>query len=108
MATPVEHDLPDHLLGDTFGYSFDFSEYPTGYLEGVEAVLEFRACDSASAPTVLALSLGSGLTLDGTKILVDEFTPELAAKTYYYRLRLTWPAISRVHTVARGSWKLVP
>lgn len=108
MATPVEHDLPDHLIGDTFGYSFSFSDFPSGYLSGVAAVLEIRACDSVAAPVVLSLSLGSGLTLEGTTILIDEFNPSMSAKTYYYRMRLSWPALSRIHTIVRGSWKLVP
>jgi hypothetical protein len=114
---PGIHNLPSHRHGTTWGYSFDFSDYGSGYLTGASArmvvvdaagnvVLDW---DTEEGLTIGDLVVNEGEldeeTLVDVLLEVDQLVVELAAGEYSYELWVTL-ASGQVVPVSEGSWPI--
>ena len=101
---PQIYDWGSVTAGDTVAQrdlTFSFS------LTGYEALMQFRA--SYQDPPALTFSIGSGLTVSDTVLIVQPFkAPSVHALTNYsYGLQLTAPD-GTVLTALRGSMDVYP
>jgi hypothetical protein len=117
LAEPWTYNFPSHRTRTSWGCSFDFSGYGSGYLTGASARL---VVVDAAGNVVLDLLTEEGLTI-GDKVVnegeedeetlvdvileVDQLVVELAAGEYGQELWITL-ASGQVVPVSEGTWPI--
>lgn len=98
---PDSVDLPDHLIGDSWSFEWDFSDLGEDYLDGLEsASMAWRLDPDPETDPDHEVTLVAGMAVDGTSLIVAEFDADMfEEKTYHVRLVLEWDGRRRTEAI---------